>query len=600
MRPLPVKVFSESVIRPAGNQDLVNGLVIFLAVCAVLYYGQQILIPIVLAILLSLLLAPCVRALQKLRVPKSAAIITVVCIAFALLFAMTAVLATSLTNLAGDLPRYESNLREKARSLKFATSGGDTIEKAANVLKDLQTELQQPQQSSLTNNTSNKPIPVEIREPNFGPLDPVISAVAILIHPLTQLGIVILMVVLILFNREDLRNRLVRLAGTGDIHRTTIALDEAGDRLSLLFTTQLLINGLTGAFIGIALAILGIPGAILWGVLTAVMRFVPYVGVFMSAVFPIIIAAAIGDGWTLALITAGIILVVEIAVGQVLEPLFFGKMTGLSTFAIVASAAFWATLWGPIGLILATPLTVGLLVIGRNIESLKFFDVLLGSEAVLTPDHVFYQRLLASDPIEAAEQSDVFLKEDRLDDFLNDVAVPGLMLANYDHMRGVLSSERLTVIANSFSETLDEIWPDDDSAAQKDVPVLLISAHGPLNFAAALAFSALLKTRGVSHQMLPEEVITPGKFPDIDMSGVGFVCLCYLTAPSEAKHSYVLRRISPLVKEARVISVAWSGSADRMQVQSPANAVSLLPTTDTKREESKDAVEPTPVAALQM
>ena len=599
MRPLPVKVFSESVIRTAGNQDLVNGLVIFLAVCAVLYYGQQILIPIVLAILLSLLLAPCVKVLQKIRVPKSAAIITVVCIAFALLFAMTAVLATSLTNLAGDLPRYESNLREKARSLKFATSGGDTIEKAANVLKDLQTELQQPQQS-LTSFTSSKPILVEIREPNFGPLDPVISAVAILIHPLTQLGIVILMVVLILFNREDLRNRLVRLAGTGDIHRTTIALDEAGDRLSLLFTTQLLINGLTGAFIGIALAILGIPGAILWGVLTAVMRFVPYVGIFMSAVFPIIIAAAIGDGWTLAFMTAGIILVVEIIVGQVLEPLFFGKMTGLSTFAIVASAAFWATLWGPIGLILATPLTVGLLVIGRNIESLKFFDVLLGSEAVLTPDNVFYQRLLAADPIEAAEQADVFLKEDRLGDFLNDVAVPGLMLANYDHMRGVLSSERLSVIANSFSETLDEIWPDDDSTAQKDVPVLLISAPGPLNFAATLAFSALLKTRGVSHQMLPEEVITPGKFPEIDMTNVGFVCLCYLTAPSEAKHSYVLRRISPLVKEARVISVAWSGSADRVQVQSPANAVSLLPTTDTKPEESKDTAEPAIVAALQI
>jgi predicted PurR-regulated permease PerM len=582
MKPLPVKVFSESVMRTAGNQDLVNGLVMFLAVCAILFYGQQIIIPIVLAILLSLLLAPCVKVLQKLRVPKSAAIIGVVLIAFALLFAMTAVLATSLTNLAGDLPRYESNLREKARGLKFATSGGDTIEKAANVLKDLQTELQQPQQSSLTNSASNRPIPVEIREPNFGPLDPVISAVAMLIHPLTQLGIVILMVVLILFNREDLRNRLVRLAGTGDIHRTTIALDEAGDRLSSLFTTQLLINGLTGAFIGIALAVIGIPGAILWGVLTAVMRFVPYVGVFMSAVFPIIIAAAIGEGWTLALMAAGIILLVEITVGQVLEPLFFGKMTGLSTFAIVASAAFWATLWGPIGLILATPLTVGLLVIGRNIESLKFFDVLLGSEAVLTPDHVFYQRLLASDPIEAAEQADVFLKEGRLDDFLDDVAVPALMLANYDHLRGVLSTERLTVIAHSFSETLDEVWVDGASAAEKDVPVLLISAHGPLNFAATLAFSALMKTRGVRHQMLPEEVITPGKFPEIDMTNVEFVCLCYLTAPSEAKHNYVLRRISPLVKDARVISVAWSGSADRGQVQSPANAVSLLPTTTAK------------------
>ncbi len=595
MRPLPVKIFSENVIRTAGNQDLVNGLVMFLAVCAILYYGQQILIPIVLAILLSLLLTPCVRALQKIRVPKSAAIVSVVLIAFALLFTMTAVLATSLTNLAGDLPQYESNLREKARSLKFATSGGDTIEKAANVLKDLQTELQQPQQS-LTSFTSSKPILVEIREPNFGPLDPVISAVAILIHPLTQLGIVILMVVLILFNREDLRSRLVRLAGTGDIHRTTIALDEAGERLSSLFITQLLINGLTGAFIGSALAVIGIPGAILWGVLTAVMRFVPYVGVFMSAVFPVIIAAAIGEGWTLALMAAGIILLVEITVGQVLEPLFFGKMTGLSTFAIVASAAFWATLWGPIGLILATPLTVGLLVIGRNIESLKFFDVLLGSEAVLTPDHVFYQRLLASDPIEAAEQADIFLKENRLDDFLDEVAVPALMLANYDHIRGVLSSERLTVIANSFSETLDEIWSDAESAAPAEASVLLITAHGPLNFAATLSFSALLKTRGVKHRMLPEDVIAPGKSPEIDMANVGFVCLCYLTAPSEAKHNYVLRRISPLVKDARVISVAWSGSADSVQVQSPANAVSLLPAANTKAE-GKDTADSASAAA---
>ena len=592
MRPLPMKVFGENVFRQAESQNLVNGLVIFLAVCAILFYGQQILIPIVLAILLSLLLAPCVRALQNLRVPKSAAIIGVVCIAFAILFAMTAVLATNLTNLAGDLPQYESNLREKARSLKFATSGGDTMEKAANVLKDLQTELQQP---TLTSNASNKPIPVEIRETSFGPLDPVISAVTVLIHPLTQLGIVILMVVLILFNREDLRNRLIRLAGTGDIHRTTIALDEAGHRLSRLFTIQILINGLTGAFIGVALAAIGIPGAILWGVLTAVMRFVPYVGTLLSAVFPIIIAAAIGDGWTLALMTAGIIVFVEIVVGQVLEPLFFGKMTGLSTFAVVASAAFWASLWGPIGLILATPLTVGLLVIGRNIESLKFFDVLLGSEPVLTPDHVFYQRLLAADPIEAAEQADAYLKEDRLDDFLNEVAVPGLMLANYDQQRGVLTSERQTAIAHSFSEMLDEIWLDGGSAEKDPVPVLLIPAHGPLNFAATLAFSALLKTRGVRHQMLSEDVMTPGKFPQIDMGHVGFVCLCYLTTPSEAKHGYVLRRISALVKEARVLSVAWSGTEDSSNMQSPASAVSLLPTTTaatTPAEESGDAVEP--------
>lgn len=596
MRPLPAKVFRESILRTPGSQDLANGLVIFLAVCAILYFGQSILIPIVLAILLSLLLAPCVKLLQKLRIPKTAAIISVVCIAFAILFAMTAVLATSLTRLAGDLPQYESNLREKARSLKFATSGGGTIEKAANVLKDLQVELQQPQQS-LTTFNSNKPIPVEIRETNFGPLDPVITAVAILIHPMTQFGIVLLMVVLILFNREDLRNRLIRLAGTGDIHRTTTALDDAGQRLSQLFTTQLLINGLTGAFIGVALAFIGIPGAILWGVLTAVMRFVPYVGTLLSAVFPVIIAAAIGEGWTLAFITIAVIFSVEIIVGQVLEPLFFGKMTGLSTFAIVASVAFWAALWGPIGLILATPLTIGLLVIGRNIESLTFFDVLLGSEPVLTPEHAFYQRLLASDPLEAAEQADAYLKDERLDGFINEVAVPGLMLANHDHLRGVLSSERQTVLAHSFSEMLDEIWPD-DSHKETAVPVLLVSAHGPLNFAATLAFSALLKTKNIPHEMLPEDAIAPGKFPQIDTAKVGFICLCYLTAPSEAKHNYVLRRLTPLVKQARVLSVTWAGSGEHAQLLSPANAASLLPAISVRLEKNSADVDPALALAI--
>ena len=591
MRPLPAKVFGENAFRTPAGQDLVNGLVIFLAVCGILYYGQEILIPIVLAILLSLLLAPCVRILQKLRIPKPAAIIGVVCLAFAVLFALTAVLATSLSHLAGDLPQYESNLREKARSLKFATSGGGTIEKAANVLKDLQSELQLPQQTTLANNSPNQPIPVEIRETNFGPLDPVIKAVGILIHPLTQFGIVLLMVVLILFNREDLRNRLIRLAGTGDLHRTTTALDDAGLRLSQLFTTQILINGLTGVLIGAVLAFIGIPGAILWGALTAAMRFVPYVGTLLSSVFPVIIAAAIGEGWSLALITMGTMATVEIIVGQMLEPLFFGRMTGLSTFAIVASAAFWTALWGPIGLVLATPMTIGLLVIGRNIESLKFFDVLLGSEPVLAPEHIFYQRLLASDPIEAAEQADMYLKDEKLDGFINEVAVPGLMLANNDSLRGVLSVERQTAIAHSFSEMLDDVWPKGD-AESGSVPVLLISAHGPLNFAATLAFSALLQTKNVRHTMLPGDVLTPGKFPQLDLAQVGFVCLCYLTAPSEAKHSYLLRRLMPLVQDARIISVSWSGTEENAQLQSPANAVSLLPKAVGPHDASGDTKQP--------
>lgn len=582
MRPLPAKIFGENIIIPQMNQNIVNGLIIFLSICAILFYGQQILIPIVLAILLSFLLSPLVRMLQKVKVPKTAAIIGVVCIAFTLLFGVAAVVATTLTNLAGDLPQYESNLRDKARSLKFATSGGDTIEKAANVLKDLQTELQKPDQASRTTIISVKPIPVELRETSFGPLDPVISVVAVLIHPMTQLGIVILMVVLILFNKEDLRNRLIRLAGTGDLNRTTLALDEAGHRLSKLFTAQILVNASTGAFIASALAMIGIPGAILWGVLTAILRFVPYVGTLMSAVFPIIIAIAIGDGWSLALITAGTVVFVEIVVGQVLEPLFFGKMTGLSPVAIVASAAFWAALWGPIGLILATPMTIGLLVIGRNIESLDFFEVLLGSEAVLTPDHAFYQRMLASDPIEAAELADIYVSEHRIEEYLNVVAVPGLMLAYNDQLRGVLSSERQTAIAHTFSEMLDEILVDNEKAEESRPPVLLVSAPGALNFAATLAFSALLKVKNVPHQMLPQDAIAPGKLAGTDISELDFMCLCYLASPSEAKHKYLLRRISTLAGNSQVISVAWSVGVDQAQMQSPASVLSILPKSTTE------------------
>jgi len=598
MRPLPAKIFGESRLTQPLNQNVVNGLIIFLSICAILYFGQQILIPIVLAILLSFLLSPLVRMLQKARVPKTPAIIGIVLIAFSLLFGVAAVVATTLTNLAGDLPHYESNLRDKARSLKFATSGGDTIEKAANVLQDLQTELQKPDAAAGTAPISVKAIPVEVRQSNFGPLDPVISVVSVLIHPMTQLGIVILMVVLILFNKEDLRNRVIRLLGTGDLNRTTLTLDEAGLRLSKLFTAQIVVNASTGAFIAIALAIIGIPGAILWGVLTAILRFVPYVGTLMSSVFPVIIAIAIGDGWTLAFITAGTVLAVELLVGQILEPIFFGKMTGLSPVAIVASAAFWAALWGPIGLILATPMTIALLVMGRNIESLAFFEVLLGSEDVLTPDHAFYQRMLAADPIEAAELADDFVKEDRIEDYLNTVAIPGLLLADNDQRRGVLSNERQTAIAFTFSELLDEIVGDHGMKDDEAPSVLLVSAPGALNFAATLAFSALLKIKNIPHKMMAQDAISPGKTADDEPSGVQFVCLCFLTSPTDAKLKYLLRRVTALAKDAKTLSIAWAIAPDHGAVQSPANALSILPKLQVEKTVTADALGDAPVLPL--
>lgn len=590
MRPLPAKVFAEEIFKPKSGQGLLNGLMIFLAICAILFFGREILIPIIFAIFLSILLGPCVRALQKLRLRKTLSILVVVFFTFSFLFGVTAIVATTLTNLAGQLPQYEKNLRDKAHSLQYATSGGTTVEKAANVLKDLSAELQQPNPDKSVELAVQKPIPVELRSSNLGPLDPIFSVVSILIHPLTQLGIVILMVVLFLFNKEDLRSRLIRLAGTSDLNKTTEALDEAVERLMKMFTAQLFVNATTGLFVGIALALLGIPGAILWGVLTFVLRFIPYIGSVMASVLPVIIAASIGEGWTLALITAGILIGIEIIVGQIVEPLFIGKMTGLSPVAIVASAAFWTALWGPIGLILATPLTIGLLVVGRNIESLDFLEVVLGSEPVLTPVHALYQRLLAADVVEAAELAETHRSDNRLDLFLSDVAIPSLLLANSDRESGLLSVERQTLVVNTFSEMLDELIDDSSNSDEKPASLVLIAPPGVLNFAATLAYSAFLTVKKLPHRMLPQDVMAPGTVHQIDMESVKFICFCYLVSPSQAKHNYALRRLTGLLPDTKVVSVAWSKGAAGIDLQSPASISSILPTGQSTPHADEDGL----------
>ena len=428
MKPLPIPAFR---VFPHGNDDgavIANRLIIFVALCTILFFGQDIFVPIVLAILLAILLAPVVRHLQKTGLPRGAAVLLVVAIAGLAISGTGYLVGRTLTNLAADLPAYEANLRNKARSLKLATASGGVIDRAAGVLKDLQLEMERPTASAIPAEPVARPIPVEVRDTRFGALQPVISMIDILVHPMVQFGIVILMLTFILFNREDLRNRLIRLAGTDDIHRTTLALDEAGQRLSRMFLGQLAINTSTGTFIGVSLFVLGIPGAFLWGLLIAALRFVPFIGTIMGSVFPIVIALAVGDGWWLPAAVAAVVLGGELIAGQVLEPVFLGRMTGISSTAIVVCAAFWASLWGPIGLILSTPITIGLLVVGRHIDALGFLDIMLGTETVLSADHSFYQRLLAGDELEAVESAHDHKTGNNLQAFLEMVAVPALQL----------------------------------------------------------------------------------------------------------------------------------------------------------------------------
>jgi predicted PurR-regulated permease PerM len=239
---------------------------------------------------------------------------------------------------------------------------------------------------------------------------------------------VVIFVIFILIQRQDLRNRLVRLAGAHDLQRTTAALDDAGQRLSRLFLTQLALNTGFGLVIGLGLWVIGVPSAPLWGMLAMIMRFVPYIGSLISAIFPLVLAAAVGSAWTMVVVTAALFLVAETVAGQAIEPHVYGQSTGISPVAVIASATFWTWLWGPIGLILATPLTMCLVVVGRHVDRLKFLEVMFGDEPPLTEAEMVYQRMLARDPIEATEQAQAFLKKKPLTAYYDEILWKGSSL----------------------------------------------------------------------------------------------------------------------------------------------------------------------------
>jgi hypothetical protein len=339
------------------------------------------------------------------------------------------------------------------------------------MLKDLSKELDKPKDAASArastlivgpNATGTQtPVPVVVRQPDPGALESLRALISPLVHPLATTGIIIIFVIFILLQREELRNRLIRLAGSYDLQRTTAALDDAAGRLSRLFLTQLIVNGAFGLVIGVGLWLIGVPSAILWGILAAALRFVPYIGAVIAAAFPLALAVAVDPSWSMLLWTLGLFLIVEPVVGHVIEPMVYGHSTGLSPVAVVAAATFWTALWGPIGLVLATPLTVCLVVLGRHVDRLEFLDVMFGDRPALSPPEIFYQRMLAGDPTEASEKAEEFLKERSLASYYDEVALKGLQLAQVDAARGVLNEERLAKIRDTVSEFVGNLADQD-------------------------------------------------------------------------------------------------------------------------------------------
>jgi predicted PurR-regulated permease PerM len=591
--------------------------ILAVVIISMLYFGRDIFVAVALAILLSFVLAPLVNLLQRIRVPRGLSVVGVVILAFALIFAMGSLLAAQLSQLAGDLPNYQSTISQKIQSFRDAKAGSTTLERASDMLKDLSKELDKPKDDSaarpsgpLLSANSPKPltpVPVEVRQPDPGALESLRALISPLIHPLATTGIIVIFVIFILLQREDLRNRLIRLAGSSDLQRTTAALDDAAHRLSRLFLTQLALNSAFGVVIGVGLWLIGTPSAVLWGILAAALRFVPYIGAVISAAFPLALAVAVDPGWSMLVWTLVLFLVVEPIIGHVIEPMVYGHSTGLSPVAVVASATFWTALWGPIGLVLATPLTVCLVVLGRHVERLEFLDVMFGDRPALSPPEIFYQRMLAGDPTEAAEKAEEFLKERSLASYYDEVALKGLQLAQADAERGALDEERLVKIRDAVSEFAGDLSERDDDALlignpttdaeassaiesvsknapnenlpvlnkqtlppdwQGEHPILCIAGRSLIDEAAATMLAQLSTAHGLAARVEGAEALSVTNVVRLDPVGIAIACLIYLGSSGDAHMRYSVRRLRRRLPRATIVLVCCTRDADEAALRS--------------------------------
>ncbi|GLR86804.1 AI-2E family transporter [Bradyrhizobium iriomotense] len=596
--------------QPRGT--VLTNMAVAALIIAALYFGREIFVPFALAVLLSFVMAPFVMRLRSWRIPRTISVLVVVFIGFSIIFSLGGLMVSQATRLAAKLPGYQQTLSDKIESLRGLMGGGSgTLEQASTVLKELKTELQQrdgtgqPADGKLTIQPSDKPIPipVEVRQPDPGALSTFGAIIQPLISPLTTTGIVVIFVVFVLLQREDLRNRLVRLAGSADIQRTTAALDDAGKRLSKLFLTQIAFNGAFGLAIGIGLEFIGVPSAPLWGLIAMIMRFVPYIGALISAVFPLILAAAVGSGWQMLILTAALFLVLELLAGQVLEPLIFGHSSGLSPIAIILSASFWTWLWGPVGLVLATPLTVCLVVLGRHVDRLRFLDVMLGDRPPLTPPQLAYQRMLAGDPIEAVEQAHEYLNDSSLENYYDDILLKGLRLAEADRQLGHLDEGRLNRVVSTVEELVVELEAHHDVAATgpdspdlssspgaaitferassehalipepstSSISVVCIPGAGRLDEATALVLAQLLRYRGIQAIAEKADASSMSKLLSLELANTALVCVCYLSQPSTTKIQHVVRGLSRRIEATRILfALLGTGAAETVEKASNA------------------------------
>jgi predicted PurR-regulated permease PerM/uncharacterized protein YjbJ (UPF0337 family) len=466
----------------------VNRALIIALVVAALYLGRDVFIPLALALLLSVALMPVTDGLRRIGVPRVPAVLLVLLLAIGVISGLVLLLASQILSLAAALPDYEATFRAKLQAL---ASGQGSFERLAGMLQRLE-------QAVAAREAAEPPTVVVASPSGSAPLANVLAVGGAVLGPVVTVAIALLLMAFLLVSRADVRDRFLRLAGTRDLYRTTRALGDATERVGRYLLMQVVVNASFGIGMGAGLWLIGLPNAPLWGLLGFVLRFVPFLGAPLSVLFPLLIAFATTDGWGAVLLVLALFAVVDIVCTYVMEPLLYGRSTGISPLALVLSAALWAVLWGPIGLILAPPITACLVILGRHVPGLAYLEVMFGDRAVLPAPVRFYQRLLADDPVGAEEIADALLHQDGARAMLETLVLPALDSVREDRREGVLDAASATRIARALATLVRELTDETDDAATGEAAlrVLVAPAAGALDVAAAEVLAALLRGQG--------------------------------------------------------------------------------------------------------
>src|ERR1700733_13981147 len=442
-------------------RDRALGIMATATLLAVLYFARDVLVPITLAFILSLLIAPLVRALRHVGLGQTVSVLAAV-IVLALSFgAIGGVIGSQLVGMAGSPQQYELSLEVKLETLDRLTVRrvNAFTAQAGRVLNNRTPEPPQP--AMLQPDTDRTTlIPVELHEAPANSWQVLQRLLGSIWVPIEMAGIVLVVLVFVLLEQEALRDRFIRIAGGTDIRLTTLVLNDAGGRLSRFFVSQFAVNFSVGVLIWLGLSVIGLPHPMVWAASTTLLRFVPYIGIWIAALCSAILAAAVDVGWSTAIATLGLFVMVELIASQLVEPQLYGHTTGLSPLSVVIAAIFWSWLWGPIGLIVSTPLTLCLLVAGRHIKALSVLDVLLGDTQALTMPERLYQRALSADSAEIIASARVFLKQDSFANYCDLVLMPALHLARLDLSAGTISADQQAKVRNALVEVIAAIGGD--------------------------------------------------------------------------------------------------------------------------------------------